>query len=136
MSGLRIEAVQGVSAGWLVLAVAAGGISGCGIVDLDGDVEVRVRNGSSFVLDEARLLLPRGTLSYSDLQPGQETAYSVVSKAYHHASAEVVIGADTARLHVIDYVGETPLDGGRYTYIMRVRGEAPLSIGLDFKKDP
>jgi hypothetical protein len=119
----------------LALFSAVAQTSGCGILDLEGDVEVRVRNGSSHNLDEVSLFLPRGTLSYSDLQPGEETSYSQVSKAYDYASAEVVIGQDTARIQVIDYVGETPLGGGRYTYIVRVFEGQPFSIGLDFEKD-
>lgn len=119
----------------LALFSVAGWTSGCGILDLDGDVEVRVRNGSSLLMDEVSLFLPGGTLSFSDLQPGEESSYSQVSKAYHIASAEVVIGPDTARIQVIDYVGEEPLDGGRYTYILRVFEVQPLSIGLDFEKD-
>ena len=86
-------------------------------------------------MDEVSLFLPQGTLSFSDLQPGEESSYSQVSKAYHIASAEVVIGPDTARIQVIDYVGEEPLEGGRYTYILRVFESQPLSIDLDFEKD-
>lgn len=107
----------------------------CGILDLDEPVEVRVRNGSSLSMDEVSLFLPRGTLSYSELQPGEESSYSQVSKAYRIASAEVVIGSDTARIQVIDYVGEESLDPGRYTYILRVFRAQPLSLGLDFEKD-
>lgn len=119
----------------LALFAVAAWTAGCGILDLDGDVEVRVRNGSSLLLDEVSLFLPQSTLSYSGLQPGEESSYSQVSKAYHYASAEVVVGADTARLQVVDYVGETPLDGGRYTYILRVLEGQPFSISLDFEKD-
>jgi hypothetical protein len=71
----------------------------------------------------------------TEFQPGAFSEYRTVSKAYDYASAEVVVGADTAFIQVIDYVGETPLDGGRYTYVFRIRSEAPLSIGLDFEKD-
>lgn len=120
---------------WLALVFVLVFTGACGILDLDGDVEVRVRNGSSRHLDGVALFLPAGTLTYSDLQPGEETSYSLVSKAYDYASAEVVIGQDTARIQVIDYVGETPLGGGRYTYILRVFEGQPFTISLDFEKD-
>jgi len=117
------------------LAAFAGVASGCGILGLDGEVEVRVRNGSDVVLDEATLYLPNGPLIHFDLGPGEESLYVEVHKAYHIASAEVVVGLDTARVQVIDYVGETPLKPGRYTYIFRVFEGLPLSMGLDFEKD-
>lgn len=114
--------------------LAAGAIAGCDLLGLDGEVEVRIRNGSSFHLDEATLLLPTVSLAFSDLQPGQETPYTQVAKAYRIASAEAVLGQDTARVQVIDYVGETPLGGGRYTYVFRVSAGDPPSLGLDFQK--
>ncbi len=65
----------------------------------------------------------------------EESLYVEVTKAYRIASAQVVVGQDTARIQVIDYVGESPLESGRYTYIFRVFEGVPLSMGLDFEKD-
>lgn len=110
-------------------------LCGCEILGLDEDVEVRVRNGSSLTLDEATVFLFDGALTVTDFQPGAVSEYRVVDKAYDYTSALVVVGADSASLQVIDYVGETPLDGGRYTYVLRVFAESPLSIGMDFEKD-
>ena len=110
-------------------------LSSCGILGLDEDVEVRVRNGSSLTLDEATVFLFGGPLTVTDFQPGAVSDYRTVDKAYDYASALVVVGADSASIQVIDYVGEEPVDGGRYTYVVRIRTESPLSIGLDFEKD-
>jgi hypothetical protein len=87
------------------------------------------------ILDEATLFLPNGPLIHFDLEPGEESLYVEVFKAYRIASAEVVVGQDTARVQVIDYVGESLLKPGRYTYIFRVVEGVPLSLGLDFEKD-
>ncbi len=120
----------------IILCVGVGWFgAGCGILGLDGEVEVRVRNGSDLNLDEAALFLPGVTLEFLDLEAGETTPYSEVQKAYDYASAQVVVGQDTARIQVIDYVGETPLKGGRYTYILRVFPGNPLTLGLDFEKD-
>ena len=119
----------------LSLAAVTLGAAGCGILDPSGEVEVRVRNGSARSFDEATLILPKGPLIHLDLEPGEETLYVAVSKAYRIASAEVVMGQDTARAQVIDYVGETPLKPGRYTYIFRVYEGVPPHLGLEFEKD-
>lgn len=117
------------------LAALAGVASACGILGLDGEVEVRVRNGSTLTYDEATLFLPDGPLIHFDLAPGEESLYVVVTKAYRIASAEVVVGQDTARAQIIDYVGESLLKPGRYTYILRVFEGDPPSLGMDFEKD-
>ena len=110
-------------------------LTGCGILGLEEDVEVRVRNGSAITLDEATVFLLDGPLTMTDFEPGTVSDYRTVDKAYDFASALVVLGSDSAALTVIDSVGEEPLDGGRYTYVLRVFAEAPLSIGMDFEKD-
>jgi len=118
----------------LLLASIVWGFSGCGILGPNGEVEVRVRNGSALVYDEATLFLPEGPLILFDLEPGEESLYVEVTKAYRIASAEVVVGQDTARAQVIDYVGESLLKPGRYTYILRVFEGVPPSLGVDFEK--
>ena len=118
----------------LFAGLAAAG-SGCGILGLDGDVEVRVRNGSDRSFDDAALFLPKEILSYSDLGPGETSPYSVVAKSYRIASAEVVVGQDTSRAQVIDYVGESPLKPGRYTFVLRLFEGSPPGLGIDFQKD-
>ena len=117
------------------LMVSSLNAAGCEILGLDGGVEVRVRNGSSLTFDEATLFLPRVSLSFSDLVPGEATPYSTVSKAYRIASAHVVMGQDTARLQVIDYVGEQPLDDGRYTYVLSFFEGNPESLVLELVED-
>lgn len=118
----------------ILIPLVVGSTSSCEILGLEDEVKVRLRNGSNLVYDEAALLLPEVILRFSNLQPGEETSYQVVGKAYDYASAEVVVGADTARLQVIDYVGEKPLDGGRYTYILRFFPGAHPTLGMDFER--
>ena len=94
-----------------------------------------MKNGSDLVLDQATLFLPHVTLEYFDLEPGEESPYVEVDKAYRIASAAVVLGPDAAAVQVIDFVGEHPLKAGRYTFIFRVFEGNPLGMGLDFDRD-
>ncbi|MBT8398282.1 MAG: hypothetical protein KJN92_15015 [Gemmatimonadetes bacterium] len=121
-----------LSSGLALLVLAA---AGCEILGLDGDVKVRVRNGSDQVLTDVSIFLPRNTLFFPELLPGEASAYAVVPKAYRIVTAEVVVGQDTARAQVIDYVGEDPLDPGRYTYVLRFFSGSPPSLGVDFEKE-
>lgn len=109
-------------------------LSGCGMLGPTREVEVRVRNGSGTILDRVSLFLPRETLTFSTLAPGQESPYKEVARAFDIVSVQVVVGQDSASLQVVDYVGEDPLEPGRYTYVLRVLSTDPLGIGMDFEK--
>jgi hypothetical protein len=131
-SSLRVCLKGCLSGCWLGLAWF---LSGCGTLGLEGDVEVRARNGSSVVIDEATLFLPRVSLVFSDLKPAEATPYTEVRKAYRKPSAQVVVGQDTSRIQVIDYVGEKPLEAGRHTYILSFFEGNPQRLRLDFERD-
>lgn len=94
----------------------------CGLVDLGaGPVEVRLQNGSAgLTFSTATLFTTEGPLTYRDVGPGEFTPYVEVEKAYRIATTEVIVEADTLRLQVIDFVGEEPLEPGRYTYVLTV----------------
>lgn len=108
---------------------------GCGILIPDEPVEIRVRNGSSLTFDEGVVYAYWDSVVFDALDPGQETPYEEVKKAYRIATAQVITGSDTARLQVIDYVGETPLEGGKYTYVLSFFEGNPKSLDLVLKKD-
>jgi hypothetical protein len=107
----------------------------CGILDEGDAVEVRVRNASQLGLDEVTLFLPDTSLVVLDLGPGEATDYVGVTKAYRIASVLILAQGDSARLQVIDYVGESPLPPGRYTYALQVFPGPPLGLGLELEED-
>jgi len=109
--------------------------SGCNPFGSDDPVEVRVRNGSSATFDGGALYVHRDSITFAALEPGQATPYREVERAYQIASTWVVTGSDTARLQVIDFVGEEPLSPGRYTYVLGFFEGNPTSLTLDLTKD-
>lgn len=119
----------------LLLALAA---AGCGVADPTGSVDVRLENASSFTFDEATLYTSEGELAYTDVGPGEATPYVEVETAYRIATTQVVIGADTFRLQVIDFVGEEPLAGGQYSYVISVLtfGGQPTDLTQEIRQDP
>ena len=109
------------------LGILLGAHAGCGNFFTPGGVEVRVENASDVRYGEATLYTLDGPRTYSDLAPGARSPYVSVSAAYRSATTQVVLDGDTLRLQVIDYVGEEPLDAGRYTYVLSVSGVGTAS---------
>jgi hypothetical protein len=121
------------------LALGLGGmLAACGSV-LGGEdpVQVRLENASTVTFETATLFSADGSHTFQDVAPGAMTPYVTVSMAYRSATTEVVIPGDTLRLQVIDFVGEEPLDPGRYTYVLSVIGPSSPnpSLGQEFRRD-
>lgn len=110
-------------------------LAACGVLSPDDTVEVRLENISRTRVDEVMLYLPDTTLTFLDLPPDSPTPYLEVRRAYRMATVQAVLGPDTARLQVIDFVGETPLARGKYSYLLDVFPGPPFGIALDIRKD-
>lgn len=93
-------------------------------------VAVRVRNNSSVQFASVTLYTVDGPVTFQDVSVGLTTPYVEVSAAYRFATTEVVIVTDTLRLQVIDYVGEEPLERGRYSYLLDVADLGSASPSL------
>ena len=111
--------------------------TGCDTLGLDGPVQIRVRNDSDLTFEEGILYLVGDSILFPGLGPGQATPYREVEKSYRFATAQVVTGngADTARLQVIDFVGEEPLDKGRFTFSLFFFEGNPKSLSQELEKD-
>lgn len=112
-------------------------LAGCrsiGLGFLDSDVEVRIENRSAVALDRV-VVYPGGRDSVvaTNLATNAQTPYREVDRAYQIVTVEATVGTQTVRQQVIDYVGETPLGGGRYTYRVRfvpTTGHPELQVEL------
>lgn len=93
-------------------------------------VEFRVENASGGVMEGVRVGFPAGEVSYGDIGPGEVTGYRAVDRAYRYAWVQTVVEGDTLTLQPIDYVGETLLDSGRYTYRLDVHEGGSLTLEL------
>ncbi len=96
-------------------------------------VEIRVENVSASVMEDVLVWFPDQRVVYGDVEPGGTSAYEVVREAYRYAYVETVVQGDTLALQPIDYVGESLLDGGRYTY--RLTLFEGRSLGLELVED-
>lgn len=95
-----------------------------------GDVHIRVANESSFAFGRVEVGFPESSVDYGSVKAHSVSTYSRVESAYRYAYIEVQIGGEELRIQPIDYVGETPLEPGRYTYALNVTIEGYLTLTL------
>jgi hypothetical protein len=99
-----------------------------------GPVEIRVANGGSVTLEQVVIGFPGGTEDYGSLPAEASSEYRQVETAYRYAAVSVEVDGKTLTLTPVDYVGETKLTAGRYTYILTVDPER-THLGLGFQQD-
>lgn len=108
-------------------------IASAACASVTGPDEVRIRIHNTGVVDFESVVVdfPTETEDYGPVAAGDVTGYRSVDKAYRYARIEVVVAGRTLVLQPIDYVGETPLEPGRYTYRLEADGpEGPLHLLL------
>ena len=94
-------------------------ISGCSILSGDdeaSEVNIRLSNVSPYTYQDIRVSTTGDEVSYGDLGSGEFTDYKSFEKAYRYGFVELQINGSTYTIQPIDYVGETPLENGYYTY--------------------
>ena len=78
--------------------------------------EIRVLNASSRTMEDVTVGFPDEQVFYGTLAPGAASGYRAVDRAYRYAYVRTIMDGDTVVLQPIDYVGETLLEPGYYTY--------------------
>ena len=99
----------------LALLAATAGFSCPGLVG-PASPEIRVLNASSRTMEGVTVAFPDDEVVYGTLAPGAASGYRAVERAYRYAYVRTTVDGDTMVLQPIDYVGETLLEPGRYTY--------------------
>ena len=106
--------------------------------DLAGEVsaelvQVRIRNASQVDLTEVTVTFPDNqTIGFGDLPAGAAGRYAAVGLAYRYALILATADGTEHRWQPIDFMGETPLPPGRYSYAISVDGD---QIELRFETD-
>lgn len=100
----------------LILVVIAVALFGCSNEDSNSELRIRLSNGSKFNFQNITVNTSTGNVNFGNLSPGKNTTYKIFEIAYSYAFIELQIDGKTYTLQPIDYVGETPLEKGNYTY--------------------
>lgn len=115
--------------GFLVLLLLALALA-CETIVSTVPVEVRVENASGQLMEDVLVGFPDEEVDYGDVGPGEATGYRTVGRAYRYAYVRTEVSGDTMALQPIDYVGESLLSGGRYTYRLDLFEGRSLTLEL------
>lgn len=81
-----------------------------------GELMIRVKNNSSYSMEDVTVGFPEEEIQYGDIRSGEESTFMEVTKAYRYAYIKTIVNEKELVLQPIDYVGESLLDPGLYTY--------------------
>ena len=101
---------------------------GCTDNDDNGPVRIRIKNNSTITFDTVQVGAVKNV--YSDIEPGQFSSYLTYETAYTYNYIEIVSGDEVFVLQPIDFVGETPLEMGFYTYELDVTETGNVSLNF------
>jgi hypothetical protein len=120
----------------LVAVAAAIVLGGCsspfGVSD---HVETRFRNATPFTLTDVSLSWPGGSMQVSSLAPGASSNFEHHDGAYSYGALNVTMNGAVRHLQPIDYVGESPLGAGRYTYVISTSTYFPDGVDLQLETE-
>lgn len=136
---------QGLWIGAVLLGLIAAGCSGQpgtttdgatnpGGQGVQGSVEIRVANRSDRDFERVVATFEPDRVDYGAVAKGATSKYHKVQQAYRYALVEVTAGGQTFRFHPIDYVGETLLEPGRYTYALNIES-SDNTVTIDLVED-
>lgn len=110
-------------------------LNGCSPDSPDNDaIRIRIKNTSAFNYENVYVNTSGGENNYGNLQSGQTSEYKEFASAYRYAYIRLEVNGQTAVVQPIDYVGETLLENGNYTYELSTDGTSSY-LDLVFKED-
>ncbi|MBP0905720.1 hypothetical protein ACFSKN_15855 [Mariniflexile gromovii] len=80
------------------------------------EVNIRLSNVSQYNFKNIVVNTSTGNTNFENMSSQETTNYKAFETAYRYAFVELEIDGKTYTLQPIDYVGETPLKNGNYTY--------------------
>ncbi|NNF18315.1 MAG: hypothetical protein HKN61_00965 [Flavobacteriaceae bacterium] len=91
-------------------------------------LQIRVRNMNTFQYD--RVIVGDQESVHESVLPGEYSEYLPYDTAYRYAYVEIISGDSTFIAQPIDFVGETPLPAGFYTYELTATGDRTVEINF------
>lgn len=75
-------------------------------------VNIRLSNTSAVKFENATF----NNVNFGDLNSNEKTGYLTFEEAYHYGRVKITINGQNYGWTPIDFVGETPLENGNYTF--------------------
>lgn len=100
--------------------------------NIKGPTDIRIKNESAYLMQNVQV----GGFDYGDIESGKTTAYQEFEVAYRYASVFLTI-QDTLQFTLIpiDFVGETPLGKGTFTYTLNITSLESRSVSITPSED-
>jgi hypothetical protein len=95
--------------------------------DLQG-VSIRIKNESSLTFDTVQVGANESV--HENIGPDEYSGYLEYETAYSYAYINITAGAENYILQPIDFVGETPLENGFYTYGLSISKEGDVVLNF------
>ena len=94
-------------------------------------VHIRIKNESSINYDLVQV--GGGEMLHENIGPNEYSGYLAYEMAYEYAYISITAGDGNYVLQPIDFVGETPLENGFYTYGLSITeaGDVILNFSID-----
>ncbi len=116
-----------IISGVLILLI----IVSCSKDEADSDnVNIRLFNAGELEFKDIKFNPSTGIVSFGDLAPDRYSEYKNFDKAYRYAYISLTVNDSMYTLQPIDYVGETPLANGNYTYRLNFNDDDKLTFTL------
>lgn len=94
-----------------------------------GSAYLRISNMSQLEFNSVYVSFPGVEFTIEDIEPGTSSSYQQVENVYRYGFIEIQSEQGEYRLQPIDFVGEEPLESGRYTYQLDIDEES-LTLNL------
>jgi hypothetical protein len=102
----------------LSIVVAASAIGCLKTAPIQAPPSIRVENRSAMDLKNVSV----NGISFGDIRRGERTKYQTIKGAYRYGHVYALTPTGPLEIFPIDYVGESPLGAGNYTYALTVSG--------------
>jgi len=98
-------------------------------------VQIRIQNASSYKFENIIVNTFNKDTNFENLSSNQKSVFKSFDLAYGYAFVQLQISGKTYTYQPIDYVGETPLVNGNYTYKITVNSNPYQELSLELIKD-
>ena len=100
----------------------------------DDGTHIRLRNSSSFDLTAVTFRPGQAEIKFARIDGGEVTNYVPVANAYSYGYLDVLVDGARRVIQPIDYVGESYIGEGRFTYVISI-DPSTLNPSMTLMKD-
>lgn len=100
-----------------------------------GNIRLRIWNASKYNMEEVFVNTGGGEHVYGTIKKNNKSTYKRFESAYRYAFITFKVKGQSFAIQPIDYVGETPLEEGDYTYKLNISDLNATRADLEFIED-